>query len=65
MFTVHFHRIRGGLLRRDKRLERGASLVEYAVLVGVMAGIVFVTVTLLGSRITDLIDGLPGLPVVG
>lgn len=65
VFTSLLHRVRGDLLRRNARVERGASLVEYAILVGVMAGVVFVAVTLLGTRITDLIDSLPPLPVVG
>ena len=64
-FTANLHRIRGLLLVRASRAERGATLVEYAVLVGVMAGVVLVSVTLLGSRISDLIESLPAMPVLG
>ncbi|VXB69516.1 Flp family type IVb pilin [Aeromicrobium sp. 9AM] len=65
VFTAHLHRIRGWLQARDTRVERGATLVEYAVLIGVMAGVVLVSVTLLGARITDLIDSLPAMPDLG
>lgn len=57
-FSAHLHQIRRFLSGRIRRAEQGASLMEYAVLVAVMAGVVLVTVTLLGARITTFIDSL-------
>ena len=49
-------------LKAVKEEERGASAVEYAVLVAVIVAVVITAVTLLGTKITDLFDSisLPG-----
>jgi Flp pilus assembly pilin Flp len=46
------------LLGRVERPEKGASMTEYAILVAVMAGIVLILVTLLGSKISTFISGI-------
>jgi Flp pilus assembly pilin Flp len=46
------------LLGRVERPEKGASMTEYAILVAVMAGIVLILVTLLGSKISTFIAGI-------
>jgi pilus assembly protein Flp/PilA len=46
--------------RRNTR-ERGASAVEYSVLVVLIAAVVVGTVTVLGGQVTDLFDSLIGL----
>lgn len=43
--------------RRD-RDEKGASMVEYALLVAGMAAVVVAAVALLGGRITTFINGI-------
>jgi Flp pilus assembly pilin Flp len=40
--------------------ERGASAVEYSLLVVLIAGVVVVTVTTLGGQVFDLFDSLTG-----
>jgi Flp pilus assembly pilin Flp len=46
------------MARRIDRPERGASMTEYAILVAVMAGVVVVVVTMLGSKISVLISNI-------
>lgn len=41
--------------------ERGASAVEYSLLVVLIAAVVVGTVTVLGGQVTDLFDSLIGL----
>jgi pilus assembly protein Flp/PilA len=41
--------------------ERGASAVEYAVLVALIAAVVVGTVTVLGGQVSDLFASLIGL----
>jgi Flp pilus assembly pilin Flp len=41
--------------------ERGASTVEYSLLVVLIAAVVVGTVTVLGGQVTDLFDSLVGL----
>ena len=42
----------------EKRDEKGASMVEYALLVAGMAGVVAAAVLLLGNKITAFINGI-------
>jgi pilus assembly protein Flp/PilA len=56
MFLSAFVAVRGlhGTLLNRARTERGASMVEYALLVGLIAVVAVVAVSLLGSSITGL-----------
>ncbi|KQV75618.1 hypothetical protein ASC61_11725 [Aeromicrobium sp. Root344] len=38
--------------------ERGASMVEYSILVAVIAGVVFAAATFMGGQISTLMDGV-------
>lgn len=46
------------LLDRNESDEKGASMVEYALLVAGMAVVVAAATLLLGTRITSLINGI-------
>ncbi len=46
------------LLGRMHRPEKGASMTEYAILVAVMAGVVFAVVTLLGDKISTFVNSI-------
>lgn len=46
------------LFARAHRPEKGASMTEYAILVAVMAGVVFLAVTALGGKITTFINSI-------
>lgn len=46
------------LINRPHRPEKGASMTEYAILVAVMAGIVFVVVTALGDKISTFVNSI-------
>ncbi|MEO5662949.1 MAG: Flp family type IVb pilin [Nocardioides sp.] len=41
---------------RDEAEERGASAVEYALLVALIAAVIIVTVTTLGTKVIPLYD---------
>ena len=45
-------------LKAVKEEEKGASAVEYAILVAVLAAVVVAAVYLLGEKITDLFDSI-------
>ena len=50
---------RWGITARDcARPERGASMVEYAILVGVLAGVVLVAALFVGGQISTLMGGI-------
>jgi pilus assembly protein Flp/PilA len=58
MFMHAFFAVRGvhsGMLQRA-RVERGASMVEYALLVGLIAIVAVAGLLLLGPAITSLFD---------
>jgi Flp pilus assembly pilin Flp len=46
------------VLATEKRDEKGASMVEYALLVAGMAGVVVLAVATLGTKITTFINGI-------
>lgn len=51
---VHHVIIRRGRADRDK----GASMVEYAILVGVMAAVILAAALFVGGQISTLADGI-------
>ena len=51
-------RRRSGLARALSRDERGATLIEYTILVGLLAATVIVTIRFVGGWVTDKWDSL-------
>jgi Flp pilus assembly pilin Flp len=50
---------RAGFFARDREThERGASMVEYSILVAVIAGVVFAAATFMGGQISTLMDAV-------
>ena len=47
------------VLRRLGSRERGATAVEYGLLVGFIAAVIFATVAGLGTRVVELFDSVP------
>ena len=58
MFTYAIAYAMSVLATENKRDEKGASMVEYALLVAGMAGVVAAAVLLLGNKITAFINGI-------
>ena len=48
----------GRMLRRLVKDERAASVIEYAILLGVIVGAVTVAVTQFGNQISTALDGI-------
>ncbi len=48
------------LLERFKRDERGATLVEYGLLVGLLAIVCIAAITLLGTEISNMFNRIGG-----
>ena len=46
--------------RLDSRKDRGATAVEYGLLVGLIAVVIIAAVTLLGTRLNALFTGIAG-----
>lgn len=46
--------------RVERREEKGATAVEYGLLVGLIAVVIIAAVTLLGSHLKDLFDSIAG-----
>lgn len=44
--------------RFEKRDERGATAVEYGLLVGLIAVVIIVAVTLLGTKLNGMFNGI-------
>lgn len=49
------------MARRGARDERGATGVEYGIIVGLIAAVIILSVTALGLRTFDLFDGFRAL----
>ena len=54
-------------MKRDgKKDEKGATAVEYGLMVGLIAVAIIAAVTLLGNRLTGLFNAIAGaLPAIG
>jgi Flp pilus assembly pilin Flp len=48
-------------LKSGRLGERGASSVEYAILIGVIAAVIFAAVGLLGGSVGDVFSGITDL----
>lgn len=46
--------------RFENRKDRGATAVEYGLMVGLIAVVIIVAVTLLGTELRDLFNGIAG-----
>jgi pilus assembly protein Flp/PilA len=51
-----------GFLKAILRDETGATAIEYAILVSLIAGVIAVTVTILGGQIADLFSRVKWWP---
>ena len=51
-------RLRRAVLGAHASRDRGASMVEYSILVAVIAGVVFAAATFMGGQISSLMDGV-------
>lgn len=51
-----------GATAKDRlaREDRGATAVEYGLMVGLIAVVIIVAVTLLGTNLSDMFDGVAG-----
>ena len=47
-------------LHRLARDQRGVAVIEYAILLGVIVGVVFLAVTNFGNQISTAINGIAG-----
>jgi pilus assembly protein Flp/PilA len=66
LFTmVHVVQGRIDLHRLEGRKDRGATAVEYGLLVGLIAVAIIVAITLLGTKLTTLFTSIAGkLPII-
>lgn len=66
MFTTAIQRIRSVIQSRLVREEKGATAVEYGLIVGLIAIVIIVGVGLLGTTLNGMFSDIAGeLPAVG